>query len=175
MKKLVLLLMLVVGHADASQLISGQSLTSSAINASIATANITAGSVNGSPIGTITPSTGTFTTLTHGSALTSAAARVVNIGTTADTLAAGIATTWESANTASGAFTVTIAAPTADGEMRRICFANATGTITWTVTAPATATVGLPATMAAGQCVGIIYNAVAAIPANSAATTWYQY
>lgn len=105
----------------------------------------------------------------------SSAGRAVNIGTTADTLAASKYTTFESANTASSAFTVTIAAPTSDGEIRRICFKNITGTITWTVTAPATATNGLPATMTAGQCTAMIYNQTAGTPTNSAATTWYVY
>lgn len=103
------------------------------------------------------------------------AGRNVNIGTVSDTLAAGVASTFESANTAASAFTVTIAAPIEDGERRRICFKNATGTITWTVTAPATATNGLPTTMAAGQCVEMVYNSTAGSPTNSAATTWYVY
>lgn len=101
--------------------------------------------------------------------------RAVNIGTVSDTLAASTASTFESANTASSAFTVTIAAPTVDGERRRICFKNATGTITWTPTAPATATNGLPTSMAAGQCVEMVYNSAAGSPTNSAATTWYVY
>jgi len=103
------------------------------------------------------------------------AGRNINTGTVSDTLAAGVASTFESANTAAGAFTITIAAPIEDGERRRICFKNATGVITWTVTAPATATDGLPTTVSAGGCVEMIYNSVAGTPPNSAATTWYVY
>src|SRR5262249_47434271 len=95
--------------------------------------------------------------------------RAVNTGMAADTLAAATSSTFESNNTASGAFTVTIAAPVYDGERRRICFKNATGTITWTVTSPATATVGLPTNMSAAQCIEMVYNSVAGIPTHSAA------
>lgn len=101
--------------------------------------------------------------------------RAVNTGTTADTLAAGIASTYESANTGSGAFTVTLAAPAQDGERRRICFKNLTGTITWTATSPATATAGFPTTIAAGTCFEMTYNAVSATPTNAPATTWLPY
>ena len=104
-----------------------------------------------------------------------ASGRAYNTGTTSDTIAAGIATTFESANTASGAFAVTFAAPTGDGERRRICFKNTTGTITWNVTTPATATNGFPATITAGNCVEAVYNSAAGTPANSPATTWVVY
>jgi hypothetical protein len=101
--------------------------------------------------------------------------RAVNIGTASDTVAAGIAATYESANTAAGAFTITLAAPTQNGERRRVCFKNATGAITWSVTAPATATDGLPATMLAGDCTELVYNSVSGTPTNAPATTWLPY
>ncbi|MFA5170433.1 MAG: hypothetical protein WC426_02625 [Sulfuriferula sp.] len=109
------------------------------------------------------------------SGVTASVGRAVKSGAAADTIAANIASTVESANTASGAFAITLAAPAVDGERRRVCFKNTTGTITWSVTAPATATFGLPATVQAGQCVEIIYNSAAGVPTNSAATTWYLY
>jgi hypothetical protein len=101
--------------------------------------------------------------------------RAVNTGTSSDTLAAGVATTYESANTSSGAFTVTIAAPTQDGERRRICFKNQTGTITWTPAAPATAVAGFPTTLAPGVIFEMVYNAASGTPANAPATTWLPY
>lgn len=69
---------------------------------------------------------------------------------------------------------MTLAAPTGDGERRRICFGAAT-TATWAVTAPATATDSLPTTIITGQCVEVVYNSVAGTPANSTATTWYLF
>jgi hypothetical protein len=72
------------------------------------------------------------------------------------------------------AITVTMAAPNGEAERRRVCFGAAT-TVTWAVTAPATATAGLPTSIAQGQCVEMIYNQNAGSPANSAATTWYVY
>jgi hypothetical protein len=126
-------------------------------------------------VGSVTPGAGVFTTLKAVNSYVVVVGRAVNIGTTSDTLAASKATTFESANTGSGAFTVTLAAPVADGERRRICFKNVTGTITWTVTSPATATSGFPTTIAAGQCLEMIYNSIAGSPTNSAATTWYVY
>jgi hypothetical protein len=104
-----------------------------------------------------------------------ASGRAYNTGTASDTIAAGISTTFESANTGSGAFTATFAAPTGDGERRRVCFKNTTGTITWSVTAPATATNGLPTTITAGNCIEVVYNSAAGTPANSPATTWVLY
>lgn len=98
--------------------------------------------------------------------------RAFNTGTTADTIAAGKASTYESANSVTT--TITYAAPIGDGEVRKVCFKNAT-TVTWAVTAPATAQVGLPTTITAGACVSAIYNAVAGSPTGSAATTWYPY
>jgi hypothetical protein len=107
------------------------------------------------------------------------AMRAVNTGTTSDTLATKLQTVYESANTASGAFTVTLAAPQSDGERRRICFKNLTGTITWTVTTPATATSGFPTTLGPasgnGPCFEMVYNAVSGTPANAPATTWLPY
>ena len=110
-----------------------------------------------------------------GARSTLATARAVGSGSATVTLGANIASTAVPANTASGAFTVTLAAPSGDGERRRVCFANATGTITWAVTTPATATAGLPATVPAGGCVEMVYNSVAGSPSNSAASTWYIY
>jgi hypothetical protein len=97
--------------------------------------------------------------------------------TTAITIAAasvGGTTTYISNNAASGV-TVTLAAPTGDGERRRIVFANASTGITWAFTASATAQAGLPTTVVIGQVVEMVYNSVAGTPTNSAATTWYQY
>lgn len=98
--------------------------------------------------------------------------RNVLVGTAADTIIAGKSTTFENANTAAGAFTLTFAAPSADGETRAICFRNSTGTITYTPTTPATAIIG-PTTVAAGGCIKFVYNSTAGTPTNSAATTWY--
>ena len=150
---------------------SGNLLNAAVSGDCIATANVFACS----NIGSVTPGPGIFTTVTTIDSYISVAGRAVNTGASSDTLAASKAATYESNNTGSGAFTVTIAAPVSDGERRRICFKNLTGTITWTVTAPATATAGLPTTIAAGQCAEMIYNSVAGSPTNSAATTWYVY
>lgn len=128
--------------------------------------------------GTNTPSTSVSTiagTLAAGNRITSSGARAVNTGTTADTVAASKASTYESANTAAGAFTLTFAAPSVDGERRRVCFKNATGTITYAVTAPATATAGLPTTLTAGGCMEVIYNSVSGTPTNAPATSWLPY
>ena len=104
--------------------------------------------------------------------VTNAAGRAVNTGTTSDTIAASIASTYESANSATT--TLTFAAPTGDGERRRICLKNA-ATVTWAVTSPATAVAGLPTTFIAGQCVEAIYNSASGTPANAPATTWVVY
>ena len=103
---------------------------------------------------------------------TSSAGRAVNTGTTSDTIAAGISSTYESANSATT--TLTFAAPTSDGERRRVCLKNA-ATVTWAVTSPATAVAGLPTTFAAGQCVEAVYNSASGTPANAPATTWVVY
>ena len=100
--------------------------------------------------------------------------RVVDTGTTAITIAASKATTYLGGISASGV-TITLAAPSTDGERRRIVFANASTGITGAVTSPATTTAGLPTTVTAGQAIEIVYNSVAGTPTNSAATTWYQY
>lgn len=109
------------------------------------------------------------------SALASVPSRSVNTGTAADTLAAGKAVTYESANTVAGAFTLTFAAPVYDGERRRVCFKNLTGVVSYSVIAPATATVGLPVGFAAGQCAEYIYNSTSGAPTNAPATTWLPY
>ena len=90
------------------------------------------------------------------------------------TLAAGIASMYIATPSAT-AITVTIAAPTADGERRRIVFGGPLTTITWTPTAPATAVAGLPTTVIAGQAIELVYNSVAGTPTNSSATTWYGF
>lgn len=95
---------------------------------------------------------------------TLATGRAVNTGFSSDTIAAGVASTYESANTSSGAFTVTLAAPIGDGERRRICFKNAIGAITWSFTSPATAVTGAPTTLAAGGCVELVYQSVFGAP-----------
>lgn len=118
---------------------------------------------------------GSTTLTTANGFILSATGRAYNTGTTSDTIAAGIASTYESANTASSAFTATLAAPQGDGERRRVCFKNTTGTITWAVTTPATATAGLPTTVTGGQCVEMVYNSVAGTPTNSPATSWVLY
>jgi hypothetical protein len=100
--------------------------------------------------------------------------RAVNTGTASDTIAANIASTYESANTGSGAFTLTFAAPIGDGERRRVCFHNLTGTITYTPTSPATAIIG-PATIAANTCQEWVYNSASGTPTNAPATTWLPY
>ena len=103
-----------------------------------------------------------------------AVGRYVNTGTTAITVSGNAATTYL-ANIAATGVTITLAIPTADGERRRIVFGGASTGITWAFTAPATAQIGLPTTVVAGQAIEIVYNSVAGTPANSAATTWYQY
>lgn len=110
--------------------------------------------------------------LTSAARVTSSGARAVNTGTTSDTIAAGKAATFESTNSAT--ITLTLAAPTGDGERRRVCFNSAT-TVTWAVTSPATATAGLPTALAAGACVETVYNSASGTPTNAAATTWYPY
>jgi hypothetical protein len=106
--------------------------------------------------------------------ITIAGGRAVNTTSSASTatVAAGIASTYIA--TPGTTITVTLAAPTADGERRRIVFGAAT-TVTWAVTSPATAVAGLPTVYAANTHVEVVYNAVAGTPTNSAATTWYQY
>ena len=103
-----------------------------------------------------------------------ATGRAVNTGTTAITIPANVATSYLSGISASGV-TITLSAPGTDGERRRIVFGGASTGITWAFTAPATAQVGLPTTVTAGQAIEIVYNSVAGTPANSSATTWYQY
>ena len=105
--------------------------------------------------------------------LTLSQGRVVNTTASASTItiSAGVTSTYIA--TPGAAITVTLAAPVADGERRRIVFAGAT-TVTWAVTSPATA-VAAPTVMAAGTAIELVYNSVAGTPANSAATTWYQY
>jgi len=87
------------------------------------------------------------------------------------TIAANISSTYIA--TPAAAINVTLAAPSGDGERRRIVFGSAT-TVTWTPTAPATATT-MKTAFAAGEAIEIYYNSVAGTPANSAATTWYPY
>ena len=74
------------------------------------------------------------------------------------------------------AITVTLPAPTGpwDGVQLHYTFGAAT-TVTWVVTAPATATAGLKTTFAAGESYTLIYNATAGSPAGSPATTWIPY
>lgn len=87
------------------------------------------------------------------------------------TIAQGIASTYIA--TPAAAITTTLAAPSGDGERRRVCFGSAT-TVTWAYTAPATAG-AIKTAFAAGECVELVYNSVAGTPTNSAATTWYTY
>jgi hypothetical protein len=79
------------------------------------------------------------------------------------------------ATPSSVAATITLAAPSKDGERRRICFGGSVTTITWAVTSPATAVIGMPTTVISGQCIEAIYNSVAGTPTNSPATTWVLY
>jgi hypothetical protein len=127
-------------------------------------------------IGTTSPTTNTLLDVrgavsSYGLVI-NASARAVNNATTSDTIAAGIASTYESTNSAT--ITLTFAAPTIDGERRRVCLKNAS-TVTWAVTSPATAVAGLPTTFLAGQCVEAIYNSASGTPTNSPATTWIVY
>lgn len=149
--------------------------TSAGTNMAGANINLQAGAATGSgaPGGVLVTGTGAY--LSFASPITPSTGRAVNTGTTADTAAAGIASIYESANTAAGPFTVTLAAPTRDGERRRVCFKNATGTVTWTVTSPATAVAGIPITFIAGQCTEMVYNSASGTPANAPATTWLVY
>jgi hypothetical protein len=145
---------------------TGMSYSSSGINLS----------VGGSTAGRFLTSGATFPSeVTLTSEWTSSGGRAFNTGTASDTMAAGVMSTYESANTAAGAFTVTIAAPTADGERRRICFKNTTGVITWTVTSPATATANLPTTLTGASCLEMVFNLTAGTPTNAPANTWIQY
>jgi len=74
------------------------------------------------------------------------------------------------------AITVTLPAPISslDGIRVRYVFGAAT-TVTWAVTAPATATAGLKTAFTAGDSYEVLYNAVAGSPAGSPATTWIPY
>lgn len=148
---------------------------SSMANQGSTSVTITGGAINGTTVGTTTSAAGVFTTLsTVGARITGASARAVN--TTAAlasvTIAANIVTTYIA--TPAAAITITLAAAAGDGERRRIVFGAAT-TVTWAVTAPATATTGLKTTFAAGESIEVVYNSVAGTPANSAATTWYPF
>lgn len=70
---------------------------------------------------------------------------------------------------------ITLAAPLGDGEIRRVVFTGA-GSVTWTVTAPATTiSAQAPTTVTAGQEVKFIYQSVAGSPANAPATAWLIY
>jgi hypothetical protein len=122
-----------------------------------------------------TDSTGALAVAQIANIESDSADNAVNTGTTSDTLAAGKVSTYESNNTASAAFTLTLAAPAADQEVRRVCFKNATGTITYAVTSPATAASGLATTLTAGACIAMKYNATSGVPANAPATTWIPY
>ena len=138
-------------------------------------AAITGGTINGTTIGATTPAAVTATTFSSNSTLvTAAATRVVD--TTAAlatvTIAASKQTTYIATPAAS--ITVTLAAPTGDGERRRITFGSAT-TVTWAVTAPATVATIPKTAFLAGDSVEVVYNSVAGTPANSTATTWYQF
>lgn len=141
--------------------------------------------INASSVGATTPGTGAFTVVNAtGTSTLNLVGGVANfirsqgraVNTTAAlaavTLAQNIASTYLA--TPAAAITVTLAAPFQDGERRRVCFGAAT-TVTWAVTAPATATAGLPAANAAGACVEVSYVVTAGSPANAAATTWYRY
>jgi hypothetical protein len=103
-----------------------------------------------------------------------ASGRAVNTGTTNIAIPAKLSTSYLSGISATGV-TITLAAPSQDGEIRRIVFANASTGISWAFIAPATAQIGLPTTVTAGQAIAIVYNSQLSTPANSAATTWYQY
>ena len=88
------------------------------------------------------------------------------------TIAAGILST--NIATPASTITVTLAAPTGDGETRRIVFGAAT-TVTWAVTSPATAAVIPKTSFAKGESIELIYNAVAGSPTNAPATSWIVY
>ena len=120
----------------------------------------------------VTGAVSATTSVTAKSNITLATGRSYNTGTTTDTIAAGIASTYESNNSAT--ITLTLAAPSGDGELRRVCLKNAS-TVTWAVTSPATAVVGLPTVFIAGQCVEAVYNSAAGTPTNSPATSWVVY
>lgn len=74
------------------------------------------------------------------------------------------------------AINITLPAPFSlvDGVRVRYVFGAAT-TVTWAVTAPATATAGLKTAFTAGDSYEVLYNAVAGAPAGSPATTWIPY
>jgi lysophospholipase L1-like esterase len=83
---------------------------------------------------------------------------------TATTIQPGIQYTYITDNTAAAAYTVTLPVPT-DGMLLTLVFANATGAITYTVTNPATATIGLTTPAAANVPIKMVYH--------TATTTWY--
>ena len=70
--------------------------------------------------------------------------------------------------------TVTLSAPSGDGETRRIVFGAAT-TVTWAVIAPATAAVIAKTIFSAGESIELIYNAESGSPANAPATSWIVF
>lgn len=86
-------------------------------------------------------------------------------GALAHTIQPGRQYTYLTNNTAAAAYALTLPAATTDGMLVEVVFANATGTITYTPIAPATATVGLPTTAAANVPIRMIYH--------SSTTSWY--
>ena len=133
--------------------------------------------LNSTNLNSPTISNGTASgTFTSGSNIVTSTARVVDKTTaeSAVTVAAGIATTYID-TPSSTAVTLTLAAPTADGERRRVCFGGAVTTLTWVPTAPASAVDSLPTTTATNTCVETYYNAVSGVPANASGNTWYLY
>jgi hypothetical protein len=130
--------------------------------------------MNATSVGATTAASVAATTLSSNSTLlTGAGARAVD--NTAALAAVTIAASRQSTYLATpgAAITVTLAAPTGDGERRRIIFGAAT-TVTWAVTAPATAT-AIKTSFLAGESIEVVYNSVAGTPTNSAATTWYTF
>lgn len=85
--------------------------------------------------------------------------------TTSATIARDTTYQWFESNTAAAAFAVTLPAPT-DNDRLTLVFKNATGTLSFTATAPATNVTRLPtAALAASQPLTLIYNA--------GNTSWY--
>jgi hypothetical protein len=160
-------------NAGAAALASTSGLGTMCVQNAVAVA-ITGGAINNTTIGATTPSTGTFAALsTNTTRSTGATGRAVNTTAALASVTIGsIQSTFLA--TPAAAITITLPAPT-DGFRTRVVFGAAT-TVTWAVTAPATALIaGVKTVFAAGESYELIYSSVAGTPANAVATTWYPY
>lgn len=135
----------------------------------------TAGTMNNMAIGSSFSAQGTFSVLATSSlGRTLSAARSVDATAAAATSTVPAGRVTHNILTPASAITVTLPAPTADGDLIRLVLGAAT-TVTWAVQAPATAVVIPKTVFAAGESIELVYSAVAGVPTNAAATTWYTH